>query len=57
MNWSDFLENIAIQNGISAILMVIKNPAKAATLKQVLLHVADAIYSAYGITPQSGTAS
>ena len=54
MNWSDFLENIAIQNGVSAILMVVKNPAKAATLKQVLLHVADSIYAAYGIAPQSG---
>ncbi len=45
----DFFINMAINAGIGAILVSIKNPtsAKAQQLKESLLHLADAIYAAF----------
>lgn len=51
MDWQAFIENIAINSGIGAILAAVKNPVHAAQLKGVLLHLADTIYIAFGLVP------
>jgi hypothetical protein len=49
MDWESFLETLAVNAGVGAIISAVKNPARAAALKQTLLHLADVIYAAYGI--------
>ena len=52
----NFLEHFAINMVLGLLQLVIKNPAKRAELQNVLLGLADDIYTAYGIAPQSGKA-
>jgi hypothetical protein len=44
----DFFEQIAINAGIGAIMMAVKNPDKAALIKNAMSHLADGICAAYG---------
>lgn len=46
--WQDVVENMAIQAGMVAIMGVTANKAKFAKFMDVLLKVADAIYTAAG---------
>ena len=51
MNWADFFEQMAIQSGIQAIFQALKSPTAQAKWLPILLHVADTIYIAAGLTP------
>ena len=46
----DFFETMAINAGMGAILIAMKNPDKATALKSGLGHLVDAICVAYGWT-------
>lgn len=52
-NWKDFLETLAINNAMQAIMLYLsgKSPDTLVTLKAPLVHVADAIYLVFGLTP------
>lgn len=47
----NFLEQLAINVILGVLQQVIKNPAKKAELKSVLLGLADDIDISYGLTP------
>lgn len=44
-------EEMVIHMVFGIVRGVVKNPAKAASLKSYLLEVADSIYTAYSLTP------
>jgi len=48
MNW---YEEMIISMGLGVLHQVVKNPAKLAALRALLLGFADDIYASYGITP------
>lgn len=48
MNLSDFFETMAINAGIGAMMIAIKNPTTAANLKSKLATLVEAICAAYG---------
>ena len=53
MDWKDFFETLAINNAMQAIMLYLsgKTPDVLAKVKAPLLHVADGIYFAFGLTP------
>lgn len=46
----DFFEQLAINAGIGAIMVAVKNPDKAAAVKEAMGHLVDTICAAYGWT-------
>ena len=54
MSW---LEQFAITIVLGILQQVVKNPAKKAELKDVLVGVANDIYASYGIPPAAPVAS